>query len=72
MTRAQQLVNQEAWSSVPSVSLVRTWVQRVLARRAQSAPLRNVQIYISFRAVKQIAPITATTALLNKGKREKV
>ena len=39
----------------------RTWAQRVNVRRAQSARLRNVQIYMSFRAAKQIAPIIATT-----------
>ena len=43
----------------------RTWAQRVNVRRAQSARLRNVQIYMSFRAAKQIAPITATIVLLN-------
>ena len=33
-------------------------------RRVRSARMKNVQIYMSFRAAKQIAPITATTALL--------
>ena len=61
----------EIRSSVRNVKNVRTWAQRVNVRRAQSARLKNVQIYMSFRAAKQIAPITATTALLNKGEREK-
>ena len=39
-------------------------------RRAQSARMRNVQIYMSFRGAKPVVPIIATTALLNKSKRE--
>ena len=43
---------------------VRTWAPNQNVRRAQSARLRNVQTYMSFRAAKQAAPIIATTALL--------
>ena len=57
----QRLVRAEIRSSVRNVKNVRTWAQRVNVRRAQSARLKNVQIYMSFRAAKQIAPITATT-----------
>ena len=49
----------------------RTWAQRVNVRRAQSARLRNVQIYMSFRDAKLVVLIIATIALLNKGEREK-
>ena len=61
----------EIRSSVRNAKNARTWAQRVNVRRAQSARLKNVQIYMSFRAAKQIAPIIATIALLNKGERGK-
>ena len=39
-------------------------------RRVRFVLMKNVQIYMLFRAAKRVAPIIATTALLNKGKRE--
>ena len=56
---------------VRNVKNARTWAQRVNVRRAQSARLRNVQIYMSFRDAKLVVLIIATIALLNKGEREK-
>ena len=56
---------------VRNVKNARTWERKQNVRRVRSARLKNVQIYMSFRAAKQIAPIIATTALLNKGEREK-
>ena len=65
MKLVPQPVNQETWLSVQNANLARIWERKVNVRRVRSARLKNVQIYISFRAAKQIAPITATTALLN-------
>ena len=61
----------EIRSSVRNAKNARTWVQRVNVRRAQSARLKNVQIYMLFRAAKRVVPIIVTTALLNKGERGK-
>ena len=39
----------------------RTWERKQNVRRARSARLRNVQIYMSFQAAKRVVPIIATT-----------
>ena len=71
MKQGQRLAKAEIRSSVRNVKNVRTWAQRVNVRRAQSARLKNVQIYMSFRAAKLVVLIIATIALLNKGERGK-
>ena len=61
----------EIRSSVRNVKNVRTLVQNQNVRRAQSARLKNVQIYTLSVVVKLVVLIIATIALLNKGEREK-
>ena len=68
----QRLVRAEIRSSVRNVKNVRTWAQRVNVRRAQSARLKNVQIYTLSVVVKLVVLIIATIARISRAEINKI
>ena len=62
----------EIRSSVRNVKNVRTWAQRVNVRRAQSARLKNVQIYTLSVVVKLVVLIIATIARISRAEINKI
>ena len=71
MKQGQRLVRAAITFCVRNAKNARTWERKQNVRRAQSARLKNVQIYMSFRAAKRIAPIIATTVHLSNSSKSR-